>query len=85
MENEVTPRQRATPTFTEAEVGELLESVLEMFTDEDLQHEKVMMKELRYLLGLPDRSLKALIAGAREIRRLRGCRISDWALPFQNH
>ena len=85
MENEVTPKGNAHPTFTEDEVAELLESALEMFTDEELQDDKVMMKELRYFLGLPDRSLLALIKGAREIRELRGRRIPVWAQPFQNH
>lgn len=85
MENEVTNKENAGPGFTDEEIAELLESALEMFTDEELQDDKVMMKELRYFLGLPDRSIKALIAGAREIRTIRGRRVPVWAQPFQNH
>jgi len=85
MKNEVTPKEKFASRFTDEEVSELLESLLEMFTDDELQDDKVMMKELRYFLGLPDYCLKALISGGREIRRLRGRRIPVWAQPFQNH
>ncbi len=81
----MTSSPKARPIFTDEEVGELLESTIEMFTEAELQSDKVMMRELRYFLGLPDPSLKALIAGAREIRKLRGRRLPPWAQPLQNN
>jgi hypothetical protein len=84
MEHEVNERKKRTG-LTEAEIGDIMESLTEMFDETELQDDRLMMKELRYFLGLNDKDLCLILEGARDLAKLHGHRTPLWALPFKGH
>ena len=71
--------------MTDDDVYELLETVYEMNTKEELEDEPAMMKDLRYFFGYSDPILKEIIMAARVMKALRGHRLPVWAQYHQNH
>ena len=59
-------------------IDQLLEALVEDYTWEELQDGDFMMTEMNSLLGVNLKEAEALLAGAREIKRLRRYIIPDW-------
>lgn len=67
------------------DIAELLDSVYEENTIEELLDEACMMKKLRRFFEFRDSVLREIILAAQIMKALRGERMPLWAQTMQNH
>ena len=66
-------------------VEKLLESLIEDYSKEELEDEAFMMSEMSTVLGVSGEEVKTLLAGAKEIQKLREHVIPDWKQLLKMH
>lgn len=66
-------------------ISELIDVVLEDFSDEELRDTPFMIHELGYLLGATPEEAFMLVEAAAEIRTFRGRRTPLWRQELQVH
>lgn len=66
-------------------IEKLLEALVEDYTWEELQDDKFMFVEMNTLLGMSPPEAKALLFGAREIKKLRKYYVPDWKQLLTMH
>ena len=71
--------------MTPNEVDFLIDSVCDDYSAHDLGNDAIIVPELQELLELEVPLLQLIIRAARELTRIRGDGLPQWALYYQVH
>ena len=71
--------------MNERQIEKLLEALVEDYTWEELQDDSFMLLEMNTLLGIPESESRALLFGAKEIKKLRRYCVPDWKQLLIQH